>query len=121
MFLTMWSRLLTKDSNVSDDVVDIIPFDNIYVRCNFARSMLFTGGSIYIIHKSTMNVNLGYNYVKQFNGGVKWNILEHTDDVFSLGFNLLSENGNLLSINGQDVSLFFVEAQEFLHIYAFRK
>ena len=66
--------------------------------------MIFKGKRSGIIHKFTIGVNPGYNYIEKFRGGVQWYMMESKDIISSICFNLKNENGNLVSSNGQSVT-----------------
>ena len=57
-----------------------------------------------IIHTFTMDVNPGYKNIEKFRGGVQWYIMETRDFVSIINFKLKSENGILVSFNGQSVT-----------------
>ena len=66
--------------------------------------MIFKGKRSGIIHKITMDVDPGYKYIEKFRGGVQWYMMESKKINSSICFNLKTENGNLVSFNGQSIT-----------------
>ena len=52
--------------NLSDNPVDILSFDNIFIECNIAQGIIFKGKRSGIIHNFTMDVDPGYKYIEKF-------------------------------------------------------
>ena len=98
------SRLVNKKYNLSDHLVDIISFDNIFVECDIAQGMVINGKRTRVIHNFTMDVNPAYKYIEKFRGGIMWFIMETKDFISEINFKLRNENGNLVSFNGQSVT-----------------
>ena len=96
--------LLWAKYNLSNNPVDILSFDNIFIETNILRGLIFKGKQNGFIHKFTMDVDPGYKYIEKFRGGVKWYIMESKDIISSICFKLKNENGNLLSFNGQSIT-----------------
>ena len=90
--------------NLSDNPVDILSFDNIFLECDIAQGMIFKGRKSNIIHNFTMDVDPGYKYIEKFRGGVQWYMMESKDIISGICFKLKNENGNLVSFNGQSVT-----------------
>ena len=90
--------------NLSDNPVDILSFDNIFIETNIAQGMIFKGKRSGIIFNFTMDVNPGYKYIQKFHGGTQWYMMESKDIISSICFKLKNENGNLVSFNGQNVN-----------------
>ena len=82
------SKIVSEEYNLSDNPVDIISFDNIFIECDIAKGMIFKGKRTGIIHNFTMDVNPGYRYTEKFRGGVQWYMMENKDFVSSIGFKL---------------------------------
>ena len=51
-----------------------------------------------------MDVDPGYKYIENFQGGISWHMLESKDFISSINFKLKNENGELVSFNGQSVT-----------------
>ena len=68
--------MLFKEYNLSDNHVDILSFDNIFLECDIARGMLFRGKRSNIVHNWTLTVDPGYKCVEKFAGGVTWYLME---------------------------------------------
>ena len=88
----------------SQNPVDIISFDNIFIETDIAQAMIFRGRRTGIIHNFTMDVNPGYKYVERFWGGVQWYMLQSKDIISSICFKLKNENNQLVSFNGQSIT-----------------
>ena len=97
-------RSIYDEYNLSDNPVDILSFDNIFIETNIAQGMIFKGKRSGIIFNFTMDVNPGYRYIHKFHGGVQWYMMESKDNISSMCFKLKNENGNLVSFNGQNVN-----------------
>ena len=97
-------RTIYEEYNLSDNPVDIISFDNIFIECDIAQGMIFRGKRSGIIFNFVMDVDPGYRFIHKFHGGVQWYMLETKDFISSINFKLKNENGELVSFNGQSVS-----------------
>ena len=64
------ARTLYEEYTPSNNPVDILSFDNIFLECNIARGMIFRGKRSGIIHNFTMDVDPDYKYLEKFRGGV---------------------------------------------------
>ena len=90
--------------NLSDNPVDILSFDNIFVECNITQGMIIKGKRSSIMHVWSMNVDPGYKYIEKFRGGVQWYMMESKDFISSICFKLKNENNELVSFNGQSIT-----------------
>ena len=90
--------------NLSDNPVDILSFDNIFIETDIAKGMIFKWKRTGIILNFTMDVDPGYKYIEKFRGGVQWYMMESKDIISSICFKLKNENGNLVSFNGQSLT-----------------
>ena len=90
--------------NLSDNPVDILSFDNIFIECNIAQGMIFKSKRSGIIHNFTMDVDPGYKYIEKFRGGVQWYMMESKDIISSICFKLKNENNEIVSFNGQSIT-----------------
>ena len=97
-------RTIYEEYNLSDNPVDILSFDNIFIETDISQGMIFKGKRSGIIFNFTMDVNPGYKYIHKFHGGVQWYMMESKDIISSICFKLKNENGNLVSFNGQSVN-----------------
>ena len=52
--------IIFEEYNLSPNPVDILSFDNIFLECNIAQSMIFRGKRSGIIHNFDMDVDPGY-------------------------------------------------------------
>ena len=95
--------MLFKEYNLSDNPVDILPIDSIFLESDIARGMLFKGKRSNIAHYWTMTVYPGYKNAEKIAGGVTWYMMETKDVVSSLCLNLKNEINELVSFNGQSV------------------
>ena len=66
--------------------------------------MIFKGKRNGNLHNFTMDVNRGYKFVENFRGGVQWYMMESKDVNPSVHLKLKNEKGNLVSLNGQNVT-----------------
>ena len=96
--------ILWEEYNLSQNPVDILSLDNIFIETDIAQGMIFKGKRTGIIHNWTMTVDPGYKYVEKFTGGISWYMMESKDFISSVSFKLRNENGNLVSFNGQSVT-----------------
>ena len=97
-------RTIYEEYNLSDNPVDILSFDNIFIETDIAKGMIFKGKRTGIIHNFTMDVDPGYKYIEKFRGNIQWYMLESKDVISSICFKLKNENGNLISFNGQSIT-----------------
>ena len=97
-------RTIYEEYNLSDNPVDIISFDNIFIECDIAQGMLLRGRRSGILFNFVMDVDPGYRYIHKLHGGEQWYMLETKDFISSINFKLKNENGGLVSFNGQSVS-----------------
>ena len=89
--------------NQSNNPVDILSFDKIFIHTDIAQGMIFQGKRSGINHNFTMDVDPGYKYVEKFRGGIQWYMMDTNDVISSINFKLKNEKGNLVSFNGQSV------------------
>ena len=61
-----------EEYNLSQNPVNILSFDIIFIECNIAQGMIFKSKGSRIIHNLTMDVDPGYKYIEKFRGGVQW-------------------------------------------------
>ena len=54
------ARTLYEEHTLSNNPVDILSFDNIFIECIIAQGMIFKGKRSGIIHNFTMDVDPGY-------------------------------------------------------------
>ena len=90
--------------NISDNPVDILSFDNIFLECDIAQGMIFKGRKSNIVHNWTMTVDPGYKYVENFSGGISWYMMQSKDIISSICFKLKNENYQVVSFNGQSIT-----------------
>ena len=97
-------RTIYEEYNISDNPVDILSFDIIFIECDIARGMTFKGRRSGIIFNFTMDVSPGYKYIYKFRGGIQSYMMESKDIISSICFKIKNENGNIVSFNGQSVT-----------------
>ena len=97
-------RTIYEEYNLSDNPVDILSFENIFMECNIARGMIFKSKRSGIIFNFTMDVSPGYKYIHKFRGGVQWYMMDSKDIISSICFKLKNENNQIVSFNGQSVT-----------------
>ena len=98
------ARTLYEEYTPSDNPVDILSFDNIFLECNIAQGIIFKGKRSGIIHNFNMDVDPGYKYIEKLRGGVMWYMMESKDIISSVCFKLKNENNKLVSFNGQSIT-----------------
>ena len=98
------ARTLYEEYTLSNNPVDILSFDNIFIECNIAQGIIFKGKRSGIIHNFTMDVDPGYKYIETFRGGVLYYMMESKDVISSICFKLKNENNQLVSFNGQSIT-----------------
>ena len=100
-----FNAVILKDKyKLSNNPVDILSFDNIFIECDLARGMIYRGKHSNIIHNWTMTVDPGYKYVEFFTGGITWYMRQSKDIISSICFKLKNEDGNLVTFNGQSIT-----------------
>ena len=97
------TRTLYEEYTLSNNPVDILSFDNIFIECNIARGMIFKGKRSGIIHNFTMDVDPGYKYIDKFHAGLQWYMMESKDIISSICFKK-NENNQIVSFNGQSLT-----------------
>ena len=95
---------LYEEYNLSQNSVDILSFDNIFIECNIVQGLIFKGNRSGIIHNFTMDVDPGYKYIEIIRGGVQWYMMESKDIISSICFKLKNENSQLVSFNSQSIT-----------------
>ena len=96
--------ILYEEYNLSPNPVDILSFDNIFIETDIAQGMIFKGKRTGIIHNWTTTVDPGYKYVERLSGGISWYLMESKDFISIVNLKLKTENGELVSLNGQSVT-----------------
>ena len=90
--------------NLSLNPVDIISFDNVFIKTDLAEGKTFRGKRSGIIHNWSMSVNPGYKFIERFSGGITWYMIESKDIISSISFKLKIENNELVSFSGQSIT-----------------
>ena len=75
-----------EEYNLSQNSVDILSFENVFLECDVAQVMIYRGKQSGIIHNCTMTVNPGFKYVESFTGGITWYMMESKDNISSICF-----------------------------------
>ena len=97
--ILVWGKYI-----LSDNPVDILSFDNIFIECDIAQGMIYRGRRSGIIHNFTMDVDPGYKYIEKFRGGITWYMLQSKDIISSISFKLKNGNNEIISFNGQSIT-----------------
>ena len=97
--------ILWEEYNLSPNLVDILSFDIIFIETDIAQGMIFKGKRSGIIQKFSIDVSPGYKYIEKFRGGKQWYMMQTKDFISSVNLKLKIENGELVSFNGQSVTL----------------
>ena len=103
-FLGLNETILWEEYILSDKPVDILSFDNIFIHTDIAQGMIFRGKRSVIIHKFTLDISPGYNYVERFRGGLQWYLMRSKDIFSRICFKLKNENIELVSFNSQPMT-----------------
>ena len=90
--------------NLSPNPVDILSFDNVFLKCDVAQGMICRGKRKVIIHNFSKDVDPVYNNIENFCGGVQWYMMESKDFISSFCFVLKKENSLLVTFNGQSLT-----------------
>ena len=98
------ARTLYEEYTPSNNPVDILSFDNIFLECDITQGMIFKSKRSGIIQNFTMDVDPGYKYIEKLSGGVTWYMMESKDIISSICFKLINENNRTLSFNGQSIT-----------------
>ena len=98
------SVLIYEKYKLSQNPVDKLSFDKIFLECDIAQGMNFRGKRRGIIHSFTTDIDPGYKYIEKFRGGVQWFMMESKDTVSTICFKLKNENNKLVSFNGQSIT-----------------
>ena len=98
------ARTLHEEYTLSNNPVDILSFDNIFLECDIAQGTIFRGRRSGILFNWTMTVDPGYKYVERFHGGINWYMMQTEDIISSICFQFKNENNELVSFNGQSIT-----------------
>ena len=90
--------------NQSNNPLDILSFDNIFLETDIAQGMIFRGKRSGIIHNFTMNLDPGYKHIEEFRGGIQWYMMDTKDFISSISFELKNESNELVSFNGRSIT-----------------
>ena len=100
------ARTIYEEYTLSNNPVDILSFDNIFIESDIAQQgLIFRGRRSGIIRNFTMDVDSGFKYIEKFNGGVQWYMMEPRDSISSICFKYKKKNNQLVSFNGQSIFL----------------
>ena len=72
--------------NQSNNPVDILSFDNIFLETDIAQGMILTGKRPGILHDFTKDVALGYKYFEKIRCGPLWYMMGTKDFASSISF-----------------------------------
>ena len=96
---------LSEEYNLSTNPVDILLFDKMLLATDIAQGMIYEGKRSKMIQNFIMDVDLGYKYIEKLRVGVQWFLMESKDFIPSSRFKLKNEIGDLISFNGQNITL----------------
>ena len=96
--------ILCEQYKLSDNPVEILSFDNIFIQTDISQGMIFRGKRSGIIFNFSIDVNPGYKYIEKFRGGIQWYMVDSKDVISSIRFRLKNENNQLVSFSGQSVN-----------------
>ena len=101
----MNATTLYEEYNLLPNPVEILSFDKIFFETDTAQGMIFKGKRSGINHNLAMDVSPGYKYIEKFRRGVQWYIMDSKSSISSVSFELNLENNDLVSFNGQSITL----------------
>ena len=78
------ARTLFEEYTPSDNPVNILSFDKIFLECDIAQGLIFKGRKSNIIHNCSTDVNPGFRYIEKFRGGVQWYMMESKDIISNI-------------------------------------
>ena len=91
--------------NSSDNPVDILSSDNLFVETEIAHGKILTEERTGIIHIFKMEVDPGHKHIENFRGQIQWYMMEIKYFISNISFEFEKiENENLVSINGRSIS-----------------
>ena len=97
-------RTLYEEYTPSNNPVDILSSDNIFIETDIAKGMIFREKRNGIIHNFAMDVDPGSKYIEKFRGGMQWYMMESKDIISSVCFKLKNENNQIVSFIGQSIT-----------------
>ena len=100
-FLGFDAVTIFKEENFSQNPVDILSFEKVFLECNFPQGKIFREKRGWIIQSFTKYVNPGDKYNEKFISGVQWYMMQSKNFVSSISFKLKNKNGGLVSFSGQ--------------------
>ena len=112
-FLGFNRTTIYEEYKLSQNPVDILSFDNIFLESDIVQGMIFKGKRSGIIHNHTVDVDPEYKYMLKIRGGVQWYMMESESFISILCFKQNKENIQLESFNGQSIS-FRISIKEYL-------
>ena len=72
MAFRLYSRGLFERYTLSTHLVEILPFDNVFLGIDIAQRMVSKGKRSKITQKFTFNVDPEYKYREKIHGGLSW-------------------------------------------------
>ena len=99
------ARTLYEEYTPSNNPVDILSFDNIFIEADIAKGMIFKRKRTGNIHNFTMDVDPGYKYIEKFRSGVLYHMRESKDIISSICFKFKNKNNQIVSFNGQSITI----------------
>ena len=86
------ARTLYEEYTPSNNPVDVLSFDNIFIETDIAKGMIFKGKRTGVIHNFTMDADPGYKYIEKIQSGMLYYVMESKDTISSICFKLRNEN-----------------------------
>ena len=106
------ARTIYEEYKLSENPVDVLSFDNIFLECDIAQGMIFKGKRFGLLHNFTKDVHPGYKINAKFRGIIQWYMMQSKDIFSSICFELKIENNQILSFNSQSIT-FRLSIKEF--------
>ena len=98
------ARTLYEEYTPSNNPVDKLQFDIIFLECDIAQGMIFRVKRSGIIHNFTMDVDPAYKYIEKFREAVQWYMMESKDIHSNICFTIKNEKSQLVSFNGESIT-----------------
>ena len=95
-------RILTGSYNTSENKVDIISFNNVFIYCDIVRGAYWNGKRTHILHSFSLNVSPGFRFVDKFYGGISYkDIINSKEQITLIKFYVRDDNGKALDFQGE--------------------
>ena len=98
-------QILTGSYNTSEDKVNIISFNNVFIYCDIVRGSYLNGIRTHILHSFSLNVSPGFRFVDKFYGGISYKgIINSKEQITLIKFYVRDDNGKALDFQGEELT-----------------